>query len=701
MQDIKYNKLKNELSPYLLQHADNPVEWYLWGEEAFEKAREEDKPIFLSIGYSTCHWCHVMAHESFEDEEVASLMNEVFVSIKVDREERPDIDSIYMTACQMMTGRGGWPLTIFLTPDKKPFFAATYIPKESRFGMMGMKNLIKRIKTLWNSDKKKLLDSAEQITFSLQNITTEAPGESLTERALKNAYNQLANQFDKVHGGFSNAPKFPKPHNLLFLLRFWKRTGNNEALEMVEKTLLEMRRGGVYDHVGFGFHRYSTDAKWHVPHFEKMLYDQSLLALAYTEAYLATKKMIYRKTAEEIISYVLRDMTSPEGGFYSAEDADSEGVEGKFYAWTKQEIESILDAGDAEFTVKLFNIEESGNYLEEAVKHKTGNNILYLKKSIQEIAKEMNIEVKSLKKRIETIRKRLFEIREKRIHPHKDDKILTDWNGLMIAALARAGRAFKEPLYIDSARRSVEFIMNNLRKENGRLLHRYRDNEAKIDAYLNDHAFFIWGLLELYESNFDVKYLRNALELHDDLLEHFWDDNIGGFYFNADNSEELLVRQKEIHDGAIPSGNSIAFLNLLKLSYITGDTTLEEKADILSRVFANTINSNPIAHAMFMVAVDFAVGPTYSLVVAGKTNNNDTVEMIETINDHYLPNKVFLLRKMDQSHPDIDDHSNFVQYFEDLNGKATTYACINKTCKIPTQDIDKIIEYLKPNWIKK
>ena len=686
--EAEFNKLKSEKSPYLLQHAKNPVDWYPWGEEAFKKANEEDKPIFLSIGYSTCHWCHVMAHESFEDEEVAELMNEAFVSIKVDREERPDIDKIYMTVCQMMTGSGGWPLTIIMTPEKKPFFAGTYFPKQTRFGRIGLIDLLKRIKELWNNQRNDLINSADQITFSLQNINQESPGEKFSENTLKNTYQQLSIQFDSMNGGFGNRPKFPTPHNLIFLLRYWKRTGDKKALEMVETTLQAMRKGGIYDHVGFGFHRYSTDSTWLVPHFEKMLYDQALIAIAYIEAYQATKNELYKKTAQEIFSYVLRDMTSKEGGFYSAEDADSEGEEGKFYVWSKEELEKILDKEELDLTIKIFSIEESGNYLEEASGKKTNKNILHLRKfSDKEILEE-----------IEKIRLTLFKTREKRIHPHKDDKILTDWNGLLIAALAKGAVAFQEKKYLEAAKKVVNFILSNLRESNNKLLHRYKDGVSEIKGYLTDYAFLIWGLIELYEATFDIFYLKTALEFHKIQIEDFWDSNIGGFFFTAKDSEKLLTKQKEIYDGAIPSGNSIAMLNLLRLSYITGNHELEEKADTLVRVFSEKIKASPLAYTQFLVAIDFAIGPSYSLVIAGDSDANDTIELISAILNEYLPNKVFMLRNTEQPTPEIDDFSNFVEFFYNLDDMATAYVCINKTCKPPTHDINQTLEFLKPKW---
>ncbi|MFX1551016.1 MAG: thioredoxin domain-containing protein [Promethearchaeota archaeon] len=689
IKEADFNKLKSEKSPYLLQHAKNPVDWYPWGEEAFIKARNEDKPIFLSIGYSTCHWCHVMAHESFEDDEIAKLMNEVFVSIKVDREERLDVDKIYMTVCQMMTGSGGWPLTIIMTPDKKPFFAGTYFPKETRFGRIGLLDLIKRIQELWKNQKNEILNSAEQIVFSLQNIDQESPGEKFSDNSVKKAYRQLSIQYDSVNGGFGTRPKFPTPHNLIFLLRYWKRTGDDKALKMVEKTLLEMRKGGIYDHIGFGFHRYSTDSVWLVPHFEKMLYDQALIVIAYIEAYQATKNDLYRKTVQEIFTYVLRDMTSPEGGFYSAEDADSEGEEGKFYLWSKKDMEKILEKHEVDLILNLFNIEDFGNYLEEASSKKTGKNILHLN----------NLPDTEIVEKIEKIRLTLFEERENRIHPHKDDKILTDWNGLMIAALAKGAIAFQENKYLENAKKAANFILSKLTDSNNKLLHRYKDGVSEINGFLTDYSFLIWGLIELYEATFDIFFLKSALELHKIQNEDFWDKNIGGFFFTSKDSEQLLTKQKEIYDGAIPSGNSIAMLNLLRLSYITGDHELEEKADKLLRVFSEKIKANPLAYTQFLIAIDFALGPSYSLVIAGNSLGEDTKEFINLIRNEYTPNKVLMLRKIEQETPDIDKYSNFVEFFYDYQGKATAYVCINKTCKPPTHDINQTLEFLKPKWV--
>jgi uncharacterized protein YyaL (SSP411 family) len=688
------NRLINETSPYLRQHAHNPVDWYPWGSEAFEKAQRENKPIFLSIGYSTCHWCHVMAHESFEHPEVASLMNEVFVSIKVDREERPDIDNVYMSFCQMMTGGGGWPLSIIMTPDKKPFFAATYIPREGRFGLLGMMKLIPRIRELWTTQQGEALTLSHRIATALQQTSQNAPGEELGEATLELTYEQLVQRFDEQHAGFGSAPKFPTPHNLLFLLRYWKRKGNARALEMVEKTLQAMQRGGIYDHVGFGFHRYSTDSQWLVPHFEKMLYDQAMLAMAYTEAYQAAGKEDYAKTAREILTYVLRDMRAPEGGFYSAEDADSEGKEGKFYLWTQEEVRQAFGNEDANFVAQVFNIEKDGNFTEEATGKKSGTNILHLRKPLEEIASDLNLSPQDLQARLKLARKKLFGYREKRIHPMKDDKILTDWNGLMIAALAKGAQAFDKAEYAEAARNAADFILGNMRKPNGRLLHRYRDGHAGIEANLYDYAFLIWGLIELYEAVFDLRYLKVALKLTNDMLKHFWDEDGDGLYLTPDDGESLFVRKKEIYDGAIPSGNSVAMLDLLRLGRITADSDLEEKAAKIRRAFSGKVKQSPSAHTQLMVALDFAIGRCYEVVIAGNTEAEDTKAMVKVLRTRFLPNKVILFYPSEQKSPEIVKLAEFTRNQSSIENKATAYVCLNYNCKLPTTDINKMLELL-------
>ena len=568
------NKLKNSYSPYLLQHADNPVNWYPWCDEAFNKALEEDKPIFLSIGYATCHWCHVMEHESFEDQEVARLMNETFVSIKVDREERPDIDSIYMTVCQMITGSGGWPLTIIMAPDKKPFFAGTYFPKRSIYGRIGLVDLTLRVRELWENNRSELLQSAKGIAVHLHERPSVSGGEQPGVKMLDAAYTRLEALFDHKYAGFGNAPKFPTPHTLRFLLRYWKDTGTPSALQMVEQTLHNMRYGGIYDQIGFGFHRYSTDSEWRVPQFEKMLYDQALISMAYVEAYQATGDVFYRKVVGEIFTYVFNDMKSEDGAFYSAEDADSEGVEGKYYLFSKKEIEEILDADDALFSIEVFGITEDGNYLVEGTGSKNGFNILHLDESEDKLAQRLGLTQEQFEVNLEKVRTVLLEHRNQRIHPLRDDKILTDWNGLMIAAMAKAAKAFDEPLYAEAAQHCLSFVLENMRDNKGRLLHRYWNGHAGVNAYLDDYAFLIWGVFELYQYSFDPNLLNLMLDLQNDLIIRFWDGNNSGFFMTSNDAEELLARSKEIYDGAIPSGNSVAFQDLMRLSALTGDPIL-------------------------------------------------------------------------------------------------------------------------------
>jgi hypothetical protein len=638
-----------------------------------------------------------MEHESFEDPEVAKMMNETFVSIKVDREERPDIDNVYMTVCQLLSKGGcGWPLNIIMTPDKKPFFAGTYIPKETRFGRIGMVELVPRIKDVWENQRDEVLKSAESITTAVKkatDTTQEQGGRDLTQATMTLGYSQLLGRFDETNGGFGTAPKFPTPHNLLFLLRYWKRTGDEQALRMVEATLGGMRKGGIYDHVGFGFHRYSTDPGWFLPHFEKMLYDQATLALVFTEAYQATGKKEYEDTARKIFTYVLRDMTSPEGGFYSAEDADSEGEEGKFYVWTRDEILEVLGKDDADLFIKTYNVEKTGNFREEASGEKTGSSILHLKMPLPELAVSFGMSEEEFGDRIERSRKKLFDVREKRVHPHKDDKVLTDWNGLMIAALSKAAGAFGDPHYGDAARRAADFILDNMRDSKGRLLHRWRGGEAGISGSIDDYSFFIWGLLELYESRFEVKYLKAALELQNEMNELFWDVKNGGFYFTPHDAEELISRQKEVYDGAIPSGNSVAMLNLLRLGRITGDPSYDEMAAKLAKAFSQSVEQAPMAYTQLLSSLDFAIGPSYEVVVAGDPSSPDTKEMLAALRKEYVPNKVLLFKGKEDS-DGIAAIAEFTKGQSAIGGKATAYVCLDHVCNLPTTDLNKALELL-------
>jgi len=691
----KPNRLLEEKSPYLLQHAYNPVEWFPWGQEAFDRAATEDRPIFLSIGYSTCHWCHVMEKESFEDQEVARLMNRAFISIKVDREERPDLDHVYMTVCQILTGSGGWPLTILMTPDKKPFFAGTYIPKTSRFGRVGMVELIPRVLEIWTNRREEVIQSSEKILGALKSTDTFAPGPSLEESLLRKGFEEMGKRFDPEKGGFSAAPKFPTPHNLLFMLRYWKRTGENRALQMVLKTLHEMRRGGIYDHIGYGFHRYATDKDWLVPHFEKMLYDQALLSLAYLEAYQATNESAFAVTAKEIFEYVLRDMRADEGGFHSAEDADSEGVEGKFYLWTDQEILDLCGKDLGDLMIKVFGAEKKGNFKEESTGEKTGRNILHLKKDLTDLAPQLNMATHALEARIAEGRRILLGARNHRVRPHKDDKILTDWNGLMIAALARGGRVLGEGIYSDAAREAIDFFARRMRKSDGRLFHRYRDGEAGITANLDDYAFLGWGLIELYEATFETDYLKWAVELNEQMLRHFWDDQTGGFYFTPDDGEGLIVRKKEIYDGATPSGNSVAMLNLLKLSRLTGNPALEGKAAATGQAFSTHIEQTPSAYTQFLVSADFAVGPSCEVVIVGERNHPETLHMVKALESVYAPNKVVILKPSDDPASEIEDLAPFVKDYSTVDGSPVAYVCISNACREPTADVDEMIGLLR------
>ena len=687
------NRLIKEKSPYLLQHAYNPVDWHGWHEEAFEKARQENKPIFLSIGYSTCHWCHVMEKESFEDPEVAALLNEVFVSIKVDREERPDLDHVYMTVCQMMTGSGGWPLTIVMTPEKKPFFAATYIPKTGRFGRPGMMDLVPQIGQVWKTRHGEVLESAAGITEALHHLEKEDAGQDLDRAVLELAYAELSRRFDPAYGGFSGAPKFPTPHTLSFLLRYWKRTGKIEALSMVEKTLQELRWGGIFDQVGYGFHRYSTDKEWLVPHFEKMLYDQAMLAIAYLEAYQATGNSLYADTAGEIFTYVLRDMRSPEGAFYSAEDADSEGVEGKFYLWSEKELREILSQEEADLMVRAFQVQKEGNFTEEVTGKKTGANILYPGRSLTGVVAALQIP--DGERIIDRARRKLFEAREKRIHPHKDDKILTDWNGLMIAALAKGAQVLGEERYALAASEAMGFVREKMRTPEGRLLHRYREGDAGIASSVDDYAFVIWGLIELYGATFDAGHIETAMALSKDMVAHYWDLDRGGFFFTPDDGESLIVRKKEIYDGAIPSGNAVAVLNFLRLSRLTGQAEYEEKAEGIMKAFSGQVRRMPSGYTQFLCSLDFALGPCFEVVVAGPSEGRDTLEMVNALRARFLPNHVALVRPSDKDASLLDRIAGFVKNHVPRDGKAAAYVCTDHACKAPTTNLEEMLSFLE------
>jgi uncharacterized protein YyaL (SSP411 family) len=679
----KPNRLIHEKSPYLLQHAYNPVDWYPWSEEAFEKAKAQDKPVFVSIGYSSCHWCHVMEKESFDDDEVARLMNEAFICIKVDREERPDLDSAYMAVCQAMGRSCGWPLNIIMSPDKNPFFAASYIPKNGGFGLVGIIDLTSQIKEIWRTRRSDLENLGDDIKRRIEIFEKKTLGKELGKDVLDDAYEKFVLSFDEQNGGFGRAPKFPSPHYLLFLLRYWNRTKEKTALTMVERTLRAMRLGGIFDHVGFGFHRYSTDAEWLVPHFEKMLYDQAMLALAYTEAYQATGAGKFKITAKEVLEYVLRDLASPEGGFYAAEDADSEGEEGKFYLWTEEEIRKALPPEDADLAVSLFGVEAAGNFA-DAVRKRNGENILHLARPLEEVASEWHLTLDKLILRLSRIRNLLFETREERVHPAKDDKVLVDWNGLMIAALARASQVFSEQRYLQAAVKAADFILETMKTENGTLYHRYAKGEKAIDGFLDDYAFLVWGLLEIYETCFEDKYLQAALELTKTMTSRFWDEKDGSFYFTAKGADDAVPRRKEVYDGALPSGNSVALLNLLRLSVLTGGSAYGEMGSRIMKVFSEDVQRAPAAHTFMLMGVDFAVGPAYSVILVGDAQEDSMQSMLKALKAAYLPNMV-----VSQRSPSAAGLG-----YEQIEDKATAYVCRDQTCMPPTNKIEKMLELL-------
>lgn len=670
------NRLAHEKSPYLLQHAHNPVDWYPWGEEAFAKARAEDKPIFLSIGYSTCHWCHVMERESFEDKDVASILNRNFVSIKVDREERPDIDHIYMDVCQALTGHGGWPLTIIMTPDQKPFFAGTYFPKNDRMGMQGLISILEAIKKAWDTKRDELLDSGEKITQYISSKPASSKKE-IPEEIFDRAFSFYKQYFDHVYGGFGHAPKFPTPHNLMFLLRYWKRTSNDDALKMVEKTLDSMYRGGIYDHIGFGFCRYSTDKQWLVPHFEKMLYDNALLAITYLEAYQATKKEKYAVIAREILTYILRDMTSPEGGFYCAEDADSEGVEGKFYIWILDEIIEVLGEKEGTLFANFYDITRKGNFEGKNIPNLINNNTPF-----EQI------------KTMENAREKLFQHRYRRIHPHKDDKILTSWNGLMIAAMAFAGRVLKDEAFSNAAERAVNFINNNLIREDGRLLARFRDGESGLLAYAEDYANLTYGLIELYETTLKPEYLKQALDFTEDLLSLFWDEDEGGLYVYGNDGESLISRPKEAYDGAIPSSNSVSALNFMKLARLTGRQEFEEKADEILKSFSDEILVNPISYSYSLMALIFGTSKGKEVVIVSE-DLEQAKPFINELSAKYNPFVVWMTYQPDNS--TIEEIAPFVKQYTMTDNKTTVYVCENFSCQAPVTELDEFKRLLEHN----
>lgn len=676
------NRLINETSPYLLQHAHNPVDWYPWGNEAFEQAKKEDKPIFLSIGYSTCHWCHVMEYESFENEQIAKIMNERFVSIKVDREERPDVDAVYMNAVHIMTGSGGWPLSVFLTPEGKPFYGGTYFPREDMYGRPGFDRLLLAIAEAWKNKRTELVNSAGKINKALAGLSEQAKSETLSTDILKDGKSHLENIFDSAYGGFGSAPKFPQPSNLSMLLGYWHRTGDERALTMVELTLDAMAKGGIYDHIGGGFHRYSTDSRWLVPHFEKMLYDQALLSRTYIQAYQATGEEAYARIAREIFDYVLRDMTNVEGGFYSAEDADSEGKEGAFYVWEPKEIKKILGSENTRIFNGYYGVTKNGNFEDD-------KSILNISKSVEELAKQFKQDHRSIENILSQGRSKLLEHRAKRPRPHRDDKIIAGWNGLMISSLARAGAVLGEEKYVSAAERCAEFVLGTLLND-GRLVRYYRNDKVVGLGVLDDYAFMIMGLLDLYEATFDAKRLVEAKKLTEQMTELFGDESSGAFYLTGKDAEQLIAHSKPAYDGAVPSGNSVAALALLKLGRLTMEQRFTEQAIQLLDAFSGQLTQSPTSLSAMLIALDFWIGPTQEIVVAGDRQQTDTEGMLKLIRSKFLPNTVVLLHETGKSGEAIEKIVPFLKGQTAIDDKGTVYVCKNYVCKQPVNEVDAL-----------
>ncbi|MEK6300358.1 MAG: thioredoxin domain-containing protein [Acidobacteriota bacterium] len=680
------NRLIDETSPYLIQHAHNPVDWYPWGPEALERAKAEDKPILLSIGYSACHWCHVMEHESFENEEIAQLMNDNFVCIKVDREERPDLDSIYMNAVQMMTGHGGWPMTVFLTPDLRPFYGGTYYPPADRHGLPGFPRVLTSIADSFKNRSDDIETSATAITAELKNINRFNPSrEMLTTEVLNQAFAALSGNLDRVNGGFGGAPKFPPSMTLMFLLRHHHRTKSPEALAMVELTLDRMARGGMYDHLGGGFARYSVDARWQVPHFEKMLYDNALLARIYLYAYQQTKNPNYRRVAEEILEYVVRDMTDRTGAFYSSEDADSEGEEGKFYVWTRQDVMSILGEDDGATFCEFFNVTEAGNF-------EHGNSILNTPLPIEEFAEKKGANVEELRRSINASKARLFNLREARVRPGRDDKSLAAWNGLMLTAFAEAANILGRDDYREIAARNAEFILKHLTND-GRLLRTYKGGQSKLNGYLEDYAYVIEGLLALYEATFELRFFNDARGLADTMIAQFWDEADGGFFFTSADHEELITRTKDYFDNATPSGNSVAAGALLKLSLLTQEQEYQQHAVTILRTVRQAIGKYPSAFGYALCALDFYLSEPKEIAIVGGTDSHEVKAFIEQVYSGYLPNKVIAARASDDE--ESADAIKLLAARPMVEGKATAYVCRNYVCLAPATTVEELAARLE------
>jgi hypothetical protein len=686
------NRLAGETSPYLLQHRENPVDWYPWGPEALEKARSEQKPIFLSIGYSACHWCHVMEHESFESEEIARLLNENFVPIKVDREERPDLDQIYMNAVQMLTGHGGWPMSVFLTPDLKPFYGGTYWPPHSSRGMPGFDQILAAVIDAWKNRREQALTAADQLAAELQNVGQDTSGDAgkLTIGLIDGAVDQLRRSFDHSYGGFGHAPKFPHPMDLQLLVRVADRTGQQGPLDMVRLTLDRMASGGIYDHLGGGFARYSVDARWLVPHFEKMLYDNALLAGGYLDAYLVTGDANYARVLRETLGYIIRDMTDPAGGFYSTEDADSEGHEGLFYTWTPEEINAVLGDDRGATFCRVYDVSEEGNF--------EGRSILNLPKTLEQCAAILKRDPHDLAAELAESREQLFAAREKRVRPGRDDKIIVAWNGLMIDAMARAGAALNEPEYVLTACETASFILSRMRREDGRLLHTARAGVAKLDAYLDDYSSLANSLVTLYEANFNERWIDEAVSLMDIVLEKFADPKGGGFYYTADDHEQLITRTKELTDSSTPSGNALAASALLRLGNLLGRNDYVDAAEKTLAAAVPIMQRAPTASGQMLLALDRYLGPAHELVLVGDMARDDTKEAIAAIHRRYLPRSVVAARDAKSADSDAARSAELDKLFtgrESSDGQPVLYICQNFACQAPCTGLSAIESQLE------
>ena len=702
----EYNRLVFEKSPYLLQHCGNPVDWYPWGPEAFEKAKQENKPIFLSVGYSTCHWCHVMERESFEKQDAADILNKYFVAIKVDREERPDIDHVYMTFVQSTTGGGGWPMSVWMTPELKPFVGGTYFPPTDGYGRPGFKSILLQIAKAWDEQRDQILASGDTIVQRLKQASAvKASGEAqLGADLLDQTYRQIRSQYEPRYGGFGGAPKFPRPVAPNFMLRYHARTGTKDALDTTLFTLDKMYDGGMYDHLGGGFHRYSVDNEWHVPHFEKMMYDQGQLVCTYLEAYQITRNSRYARVASNILEYVMRDMTGEHGQFYSAEDADSpipenpeEQAEGAFYVWEHGQVAELLSPDDTDLFNYYYDVQKGSNVGSDPHGEFRNKNVLIVRRSLEKAANAHNKTPEEVERILDAARTKLLAVRSKRPRPHLDDKTISAWNGLMISGFARAYQVLGDPRYLQAARQATQFIRDKLYDENtGVLLRRYRDGEAAIDGYVDDYAYFIQALLDLYEANFNIADLTWAVALQKKQNELFFDD-VGGGYFNTSGQDaSILIRMKEDYDGAEPSPNSIALMNLLRLTQMTNDETFRLHADKTLAGFSTHLKRAPHAMPQMMVAFSFSLDKPRQIIIAGKPGAADTRAMFKAVHEQYVPNKVLLLADGGAGQAQLAKYVEVIGTLSMLDGKATAYVCENYACQLPTTDVKKLVELLRP-----